>query len=178
MMKLTSPEVDPKGYQQAIGMLMYLMIATRPDLAYMVGALGRHTTTPGEKHLRALNRVFRYLQGMKGHELMFRKGMMSALMLKGYTNADWASDRNDRKSTSGYVFMLGRGTMSWSSRKQSAIVLSSTEAEYIVGGHATKEAVWLRRLLSDLGQNVTELTVLHIDNQSSIALAHNPEFHD
>ncbi len=143
-----------------------------------MGTLGRHTTTPGEEHLRALNRVFRYLQGTKGHELVFRRGTTDALMLKGYADADWASNRNDRKSTSGYVFILGGGTTSWSSKKQSAVALSSTEAEYIAGGHTAKEAVWLRRLLSELGQDMTEPTILHIDNQSSIALAHNPKFHD
>jgi len=144
MTKLTFPKVDLKNYQQAIGALMYLMIATQPNLAYAVGTLGHHTTTPGEEHLRALNRVFRYLQGTKGHELVFRRGTTDALTLKGYADADWASDRNDRKSTSGYVFILGGGTMSWSSKKQSAVALSSTEAEYIAGGHAAKEAVWLR----------------------------------
>ena len=109
---------------------------------------------------------------------MFRRGTTDALMLKGYADADWASNRNDRKSTSGYVFILGGGTTSWSSKKQSAVALSSTEAEYIAGGHTAKEAVWLRRLLSELGQDMTEPTILHIDNQSSIALAHNPKFHD
>jgi len=129
---------------------MYLMIATQPDLAYAVGTLGHHTSNPGEEHTRALNRVFRYLQGTKNRALTFQRGMKDGLVLKGYADADWASDKNDRKSTSGYVFMLGGGITSWSSKKQSAVALSSTEAEYIAGGHAAKEAVWLRRLLSEL----------------------------
>jgi reverse transcriptase-like protein len=126
MTKLTSPEVDPKGYQQAIGALMYLMIATWPDLAYVVGMLGCHTTTPREEHLRALNRVFRYLQGTKGHELMFRKGTMSTLMLKGYADADWASDRNDRKSTSRYSG-LGKCCNVWQFWIIYSVVLYSVE---------------------------------------------------
>src|SRR5216684_2184647 len=77
-----------------------------------------------------------------------------------------------------YVFMLGRGIMSWSSKKQSTVALSSMEAKYITGGHAVKEVVWLRQLLSELKQDTIEPTTIHIDNQSSIALAHNPEFHD
>ena len=110
--RLTSPEVDPTTYQQAVGMLMYLMIATRPDLAYVVGTLGHHTANPGEEHLQALNRVFRYLQGTKNRELMFKRGTKNALMLEGYADANWASDRNDRKSTSSYVFMLAGGMTS------------------------------------------------------------------
>ncbi len=77
-----------------------------------------------------------------------------------------------------YVFMLGRGIMSWSSKKQSTVALSSMEAKYITGGHAVKEVVWLRQLLSELKQDTIEPTTIHIDNQSSITLAHNPEFHD
>jgi len=132
----------------------------------------------GEEHLRALNRVFQYLRGTKHRELTFQKEGGDGLVLKGYADADWASDKNDRKSTSRYAFTLGGGATSWSSKKQSAVALSSTEAEYIAGGHAAKEAVWLRQLLSDLKQNTTEPTTIHIDNQLSITLAHNPEFHD
>ena len=142
--KLPSPEVDAKEYQQAIGALMYLMIATCPNLAYAVGALRRHTANLGEEHLRALNRVFRYLRGTKHRELTFQKEGGDGLVLKGYADADWASDKNDRKSTSRYAFTLGGGATRWSSKKQSAVALSSTEAEYIAGGHAAKEAVWLR----------------------------------
>jgi len=98
----------------------------------------------GEEHLRALNRVFRYLRGTKHHELTFQKEGGDGLVLKGYTNADWASDKNDQKSTSGYAFTLRGGATSWSSKKQSAMALSSTKAEYITGGHAAKEVVWLR----------------------------------
>src|SRR5216684_9113996 len=157
---------------------MYLMIATQPDLAYAVGTLGHHTSNPGEEHAWALNRVFRYLQGTKNRALTFQRGIKDSLIVKGYANADWVSDKNDRKLTSGYIFMLGGGITSWSSKKQSAVALSSTEAKYIAGGHAAKEAVWLRRLLSELKQDTTEPTTIHIDNQSSIALAHNPEFHN
>jgi hypothetical protein len=84
-----------KNYQQAVGALMYLMIAKRPDLAYAVGTLGRHTTAPGEEHLQALNTVFRYLQGTKGHELTFKKGATDASTPKGFADADQTSDRNE-----------------------------------------------------------------------------------
>ena len=93
-------------------------------------------------------------------------------------DADWGSDVNDRKSTSGYVFTLARGTILWSSKKQSAITLSSTEAKYIAGTHAAKEAVWLGRLFAGLQQPSSFPIPLHIDNQSTIAIAKNPEFHN
>jgi hypothetical protein len=99
-------------------------------------------------------------------------------MLFRYANADWASDINDRKLTSGYTFKLAGAAVSWSSKKQTSIALSSTEAEYISGAHATKEAIWLRQLLSELGLDTSSLTILHVDNQSTIAITKNPEFHD
>jgi hypothetical protein len=99
------------------------------------------------------------------------------LMLISYADSDWASNVNDHKSTSGYVVKLASAVVSWSSKKQTTIALSSTEAKYIAGAHAAKEAVWLRQLLSELGQG-THPTPLLINNQSTIAIAKNPEFHD
>ena len=98
--------------------------------------------------------------------------------MHGFVDADWASDVNDRKSTSGFVFMLGGAAISWSSKKQTSVALSSTEAEYIAAAHATKEVVWLRRLLTELSLDLSPPTILHVDNQSAIAIARNPEFHD
>jgi hypothetical protein len=93
-------------------------------------------------------------------------------------DADWASDVNDRKSTSGYVFLLGGGAISWGSKKQAAVTISSTEAEYIAAAHAAKEAVRLRRLLSELGVDTSSPTHIFVDNQPAMVIARNPEFHD
>jgi Reverse transcriptase (RNA-dependent DNA polymerase) len=180
LIKLTSPEADVKAYQRAIGVLMCPMLGTRPDLAYTVAALGRHAASPGDDHLRALERAFRYLRATSDRKLVFQRGVPGGTNLHGYVDADWASDVNDRKSTSGYVFMLAGGAISWSSKKQPSVALSSTEAEYIAGAHAAKEAVWLQRLLREIWQQSeshTPVTLL-IDNQSAIAIARNPEFHD
>lgn len=125
------------------------MLGTRPDLADAVGALGRHAANPGEEHQRALDRVFRYLAGTNDHCLVYQRGGEDDLTLKGFVDTDWANERSDRSSTSGYIFDLSRGAISWSSKKQTLIALSSTEAEYIAGAHATKEVVWLRRLLTE-----------------------------
>ena len=176
--KITVAEIEPKTYQSALGALMYPMLGSRPDLAYTVAALGRHAATPGPDHQRALDRAFRYLQATINRRLVFQRGAPSGNTLQGFVDADWASDVNDRKSTSGYVFMLGGAAISWSSKKQAAVALSSTEAEYIAAAHAAKEALWLRRLLTELGMPMISPTTLHIDNQSAIAIARNPEFHD
>jgi hypothetical protein len=176
--KLTSPQIDLKPYQSAVGALMYPMLGTHLDLAFSVANLGRHSANPGAKHQHALNRVFRYLRGTRGKRLVFQCGAPGGAVLHGYVDTDWASDTVDRKSTSGFVFLLGNSAVSWGSKKQTAVALSSTEAEYIAAAHATKEAIWLRRLLTELGIDTTSPTPLLIDNQSAMAIAHNPEFHD
>jgi Reverse transcriptase (RNA-dependent DNA polymerase) len=178
LVKLPAPEADPKHYQSAVGALMYPSLCTRPDMAYTVATLGRHSACPGSDHVRALDRAFRYLRGSSDTRLVFQKGIPNGSTLHGYVDADWASDVNDRKSTSGFVFLLAGAPISWSSKKQTSVALSSTEAEYIAAAHATKEAIWLRRLLTDFGIDTYSPTTLYIDNQSAIAIARNPEFHD
>jgi len=109
---------------------------------------------------------------------VYRCGVSGGDSILGYVDADWGSDVNDRKSTLGYVFTLSGGTISWSSKKQSAVALSSTEAKYIAGAHTAKEAIWLGRLFAGLQQPSSFPIPLHIDNQSAIAIAKNPKFHD
>ena len=99
-------------------------------------------------------------------------------MLHGFTDSDWMGSVVDRKSTSGYCFSLGSAMISWSSRKQSSVAQSTAEAEYIAASAASREAVWLRKLLSDLFRTELEPTVIHCDNQSCIKLTENPVFHD
>ena len=157
---------------------MYLMLGTRPDLAYAIGALGRHAANPGPDHQRALERVYRYLRATHDYQLFYQRGSDSGTTLHGFVDADWGSDVNDRKSTSGYAFMLAGGAISWSSKKQTSVALSSTEAEYIAGTHGAKEAIWLRQFLEQIHFPPSSPTILHIDNQSAIVIAKNPEFHD
>jgi hypothetical protein len=176
--KLDAPEIDAKSFQRAVGALMYPMLGTRPDLAYAVGALGHHTANPGPEHQHALNCMFKYLQATSGQKLTFQCGSQDGNILHGFADADWASNVSDRKLTSGYVFKLAGGAVSWSSKKQTSVALSSTEAEYIAAAHAAKEAVWLRCFLGELGQCVTLPTTLYIDNQSAITITQNPEFHN
>ena len=99
-------------------------------------------------------------------------------MLTGYADTDWANDLGDCKSTSGYMFKLAGGAISWSSKKQPSVALLSTKAEYIAGAHTAKELMWLQCLFSEVGLPNDDPTVLLMDNQSAIAIAKNPQFHD
>ena len=98
--------------------------------------------------------------------------------LIGYSDADWAGDVDTRRSTSGYVFQIGRSTVSWSSRKQATVAKSSTEAEYVALSLATQETVWLRRLMEDLGKHLDAPTTIYEDNQGAIELAKNAKYHN
>jgi len=128
LVKIDVPEVNAKTYQTMLGGLMYAMLATHPDLAYAVGALSKHAACPGQAHFAALKRVYRYLHGMTDTHLIYRK--MSEMSLLGYVDTDWAGDVNDRRSISGYTFVTAGAAISWSSKKQLSVALSSTEAEY------------------------------------------------
>ena len=174
--KLDAPVTQVKDYQARIGSLMYLMLGTRPDLAFSVGALSQFSTAPGPDHVTAVTRVFKYLNKTKDIRLVYGSNSREKGLV-GYSDADWAGDANDRRSVSGYTFILNSGAVSWSSKKQTSIALSSTEAEYISSSEATKEAIWIRRFLLDIGHPQTLATTILIDNQAAIAIARNPTFH-
>lgn len=157
-------------YQNLIGSLMFLAVATRPDIAYAVSYLSQFNTNFSEEHWKAAKRVLRYLQGTKEKSLVFEK---TNKPLIGLTDADWGSSIMDRKSISGYCFMYANGTVSWASRKQKCISLSTAEAEYCAITEATKEALHLRQLLNDLGQYHEKITILN-DNQAAQHIASNP----
>ncbi|KAG6606568.1 Retrovirus-related Pol polyprotein from transposon TNT 1-94 [Phytophthora cinnamomi] len=164
-------------YRSAVGALMYLMVATRPDLAAAVGVLSQFAADPCPTHWQALKRVLRYLQATPTHGIEFSKGDGCGVVC-GYSDADWAGDIESRRSTSGYAFMMNGGCISWRSKKQRTVALSSTEAEYMALSEATQEAVWLKVFLRELGEMASDEAIkIYEDNQGSIALAKNPEFH-
>jgi len=174
-LKEAEPDVDVHQYQSTVGALMYAMLGTCPDLAYTVSILSQHTATPGKVHVHVLNCAFWYLQAMAHHTLRFDGNELGELT--GFIDADWAANTNDRHSISGYAFMLSGCAINWSSKKQGSVALSSTEAKYIAGAHAAKEAIWLHTLLLELGELKGAPTTLLIDNQSAIAIAKNPAYH-
>ena len=156
-----------KPYREALGALQYLSVATRPDITYAVSILARFSHNPGITHWNALKRVYAYLKSTRDLWLTFGG---EQLMLEGFSDADGMS-QEDRHAISGYVFMLNGGAVSWSSKRQGTISLSTTEAEYIALTHAAKEVIWFRNLLSELFGSITHLIPIHSDNQSAIALA-------
>ena len=160
-------------YQSAVGSLMYAMVATRPDIAFAVGAVSRFMSNPGKKHWDAVKLILRYLSGTKDKCLCLGRGDASII---GYTDSDYAGCADSRKSTSGYIFLIMGGAIAWRSRLQECVALSTTEAEYVAASEACKEAVWLSRLASDMGipQHVPKLLC---DSQSGIGLAKNPVYH-
>jgi transposase InsO family protein len=163
-------------YASAVGSLMYAMLCTRPDISYAVGIVSRYQSNPGQSHWQAVKRIFRYLRGTKDLMLCYEG---ASLELKGYSDAAWGNDADEGKSTSGYVFLLGGGAISWSSKKQTSTALSSMEAEYIACCAAVQECVWVRRFLQGLGvvPGIHEPISLRIDNTSAIDLAKDPKHH-
>ena len=154
---------------------MYAAIATRPDLSLAVGMLSQYMQNPSNEHWVGIKRILRYIKGTLNYGLKFTYS--DKFVLQGYSDADWAGEVETRKSTSGYVFLLGNCCVSWRSKKQSIVALSSTEAEYVSLCSAAQETIWLRNLLSSVGFEQTAPTVIHEDNQGAIALSHNPKDH-
>ena len=130
---------------------------------------------PRKPHLDAVRRTLRYVSATLDYALFYEAG--TELELFGYTDADWAGSMTDRRSTSGFMFSLGSAAITWSSKKQPTVALSSTEAEYRGAAVAACEVAWLEMLLADLGIHVQVPVVIYCDNLSSIQLARNPVFH-
>ena len=166
-------------YRELIGSLMYAAVATRPDIAYAVTALSQFLENPGRAHWQAAQRVLKYLKGTANFGLTYGVadgvGMPAGEPI-GYTDADFASQEH-RHSVSGYAFLVHGGSVSWSSKTQAVIALSSTEAEYIASTHAAKEAKWLGMLLSEIGIKAPRPFPILADNQSAIALTKDNAFH-
>uniref|UniRef100_A0A2N9G1R4 Uncharacterized protein n=1 Tax=Fagus sylvatica TaxID=28930 RepID=A0A2N9G1R4_FAGSY len=135
-------------YASAIGSLMYAMLYKHPDICFAVGMVSCYQSNPGLAHWRAVKRILWYFRGTIDHALCYHG---RDLRLTSYSDANWASDKDERKSTSGYPFILGGGAVSWYSKKQSCIALSTMESEYVACSVAIQEAVWLRRFLKCLG---------------------------
>ena len=128
-------------YASVVGSLMYAMVCTRPNIAHAVGVLSRYMSKPGKEHWTAVKRVFRYLRGTTDYAICYqgRPGPDRVINVHGFVDADWARDLDHRRCTSGYVFNLFGGAISWMSKRQVVVALSTTEAEYMVATHASKD---------------------------------------
>ena len=163
-------------YASAVGSLMYAMLCTRPDICYAVGIVSRFQSNPGLDHWIAVKHILKYLRRTRNYMLVYSS---QDLIPTGYTDSDFQSDKDTRKSTSGSVFTLGGGAIVWRSIKQSSTADSTMEAEYIAACEAAKEAVWLRKFFTDLEvvPNMDKPLTLYCDNSGAVANSKEPRSH-
>jgi hypothetical protein len=162
--------VDQKVYRSMIGSLLYLY-ASRPDIMLSVCMCARFQSDPKECHLVAIKRILRYLVSTTCFKIWYPKG--STFDLIGYSDSDYAGCKVDMKSTLGTCQFLGRPLVSWSSKKQTFVALSTVEAEYVAAGQCCVQLLWMRQTLRDFGYNLSKVPLL-CDNESAIRLADNP----
>lgn len=162
-------------YREAVGSLMYLVIGTRPDIAYAVGVVSRCLDKPTRSDWKKVKRIFKYLKGTTHMGIVYKADHQPDI-LTAYSDADYAGDIMTRRSCSGMVCKFMDGAITWNSQRQKCVAMSTTEAELIAASEATKEIVWLSRLLCEI-TTVTEIPVLMVDNMSTLKLVNNPIFH-
>lgn len=166
-------EMSKIPYRECIGSLLFAAQISRPDISYAVNLLSRFCEKPGKSHWIAAKRILRYLRGSKSFELIYGQTNND---LTGYCDADWAGDIDNRKSTTGYLFTLNGGAITWNTRRQPTIALSTTEAEFMSMVCATQEALWLKQLLSELFTSYDLVVKIFCDNKGAIQLAKNNAF--
>lgn len=149
-------------------------MATRPDIAFAVNQCAKYSQKPTTAHLTAIMKILRYLKGSMDYGLHYESNLEREIY--GFSDADFAGDLDDRKSTSGWVFMISGGAVSWISKKQPVVALSTTEAEYIALTSAAQEAIWMKEFHKDLGVEQKTITIYE-DNKSTISLSENPVQH-
>lgn len=166
---------NPREYREIVGSLIYAMTCTRPDISWIVSKLSQTLANPKAENLVAAEHVLRYLKGTNDYELCFKK-TDEDLNLIGFSDSDWASSIEDRRSTTGYCFSLNKQgpAISWKSKKQPTVALSTCEAEYIGLATTTQESMYLAQLLSGIDNREYRCTKMYGDNQGAIALSKNP----
>jgi hypothetical protein len=170
---LEGKSVDPSLYRSMIWSLLYL-IASRPDIAFSVGVYARFQANPKESHLTAVKRIIRYVNDTLSYCIWYSRE--TNVGVTGYSDADWAGNADDRKSTSGGCFYVGNNLVSWMSKKQASISLSTAEAEYIAAGRCCTQLLWMKTLLGDYGFS-QDTMIINCDNTSAINISKNPVQH-
>lgn len=175
--KLSDDEImeSNKLYQKLIGLVLYVSTNSRPDISAAVSILSQKITAPTKTDFNELKRVIRYLNGTKAEKLRI-SCRTNELEIIAYSDANWAENRTDRKSNTGYLIKFGGGTVSWASRKQSCVALSTCESEYIALAETSQEVIWLRNLCKDLACPQNHPVMINEDNQSCLKLVENQKF--
>ena len=164
---------DPVLYQSAIGSLIYLASKTRPDIAFSVYKLARYCSKPSTDHWSAVKRLLRYIKGTSNYGLLFSKQCSDECV--GFTDADWAGNLEDRKSTSGYCFIMNGSCICWNYSKQNCVALSTAESEYIALSCAVQEACWLTSLFTELDYKYQPPMKIFEDNTAAISIANDSQ---
>ncbi|XP_071925747.1 secreted RxLR effector protein 161-like [Coffea arabica] len=167
-------KVDEGLYRSLIGCLMYLT-ATRPDIIQAVSLLSRYMHCASEIHFQAAKRILRYVKGTVDYGIRFSQ--VKNFNFHGFSDSDWAGCADDMRSTSGYCFIFGSGIFSWCSKKQDVIAQSTAEAEYVAAAAAVNQALWIRKLMTDLHMKQEDCTQIFVDNEAAISISNNPVFH-
>jgi hypothetical protein len=169
---------DGARYRQINGSLTYGTILTRVDIAFTVAKLSQYNSDPNEVHHVAIKHVLRYLNGTTDMSIVYgEQDTMSPLVIAGYTDASWGDNLDDRRSTTGFAFTLNGGLISYESKKQPTVALSTMEAEYMALCQGAKEAISLQRLFADIQGKAISAITIHVDNQAAISHAKDPTDH-
>ena len=160
-------------YASAVGSLQYAQVCTRPDLSFVTGVLGRYQSNPGIEHWKMVKKALRYVRGTTGLMLTYRKS--ETLEIEGYSDSDFAGDADDRKSTSGYIFTLAKGAISWKSSKQTVTASSTMYAEFVACYEASGQVTWLKKFVPGLKvvDSIEKPLKLYCDNEPAVFYAHN-----
>jgi hypothetical protein len=161
-------------YREAVGKLLYLSIATRPDIAFAVSVLCRYNDNPGPEHWTAVKRVIRYLKKTQNCKLVYAPSNSYEPFIT-HSDADLGGDADNARSTAGFVISVGGGAVLWSSRLQRQVAMSSTEAEYTTAAATGSEIIWMRDFFDEIGYDTSEPSTLFIDSASALQVAKNPE---
>ncbi|KAL0891955.1 hypothetical protein ABMA27_015190 [Loxostege sticticalis] len=164
-------------YREAVGSLMHLATVSRSDISFAVSLVSRFLNSYNETHWNAVKKIFKYLKETKVYGLYFTRTTEPNVVI-GYSDADFANDPNTRHSVTGYVFIKNGGAVTWACQKQQTVALSTTEAEFMAACAATKEVMWIKQLLSDIGEFNQKSVCLNLDNQSAISVIKNTNFHN
>ncbi|XP_057996503.1 secreted RxLR effector protein 161-like [Hevea brasiliensis] len=171
--QIEKEKMDRIRYASAIGSIMYVMLCTRPDVSYALSINSRYQANPSERRWTAVKNILKYLRRTKDMFLVFGD---AELVVQGYSDASFQSNKDDSKSQSSYIFILNGGAVSWKSSKQETTVDSTTEVEYISASEAAKEVVWIKKFITELGvvPSIVDPVTLYCDNNGAIAQAKEP----